>query len=634
MPQKTQQSTQPKLRAEGSLARSFSFERSSINEENRTVELAFSSELPYERYWGIEILDHSPQSIRLGRLSGRGPLLVDHDTRDHIGVIESVSIGADRVGRAVVRFGRSTRAEEVFRDVIDGIRHHVSVAYEIFAWLLESAVDGLETYRITDWEPYEISFVSVPADPTVGVGRSAEQQSEFNPKNADVRIDEPSSEAPIVQVIIEEPIMPDPVIDPVNQVDKVAAERARVSTLLAIGEQFKFYGADKRAAAAIGGGATVEQFRAEVMDLVAKMPAPSADIGLTDKEARSFSMLRVLNSLANPTDARAREGAAFEFETARAAAEKQGREVKGILVPFDVLKRQLTVGTPAAGGNLVTTDLLTGDFIEMLRHSMVLSGLGMRTLAGLIGNIAIPRQTGGATAYWVSEAGTGTGSQGTFDQVAMSPKTLMARTQISRKLLIQTALDIENMVRNDLALALGLELQRAAISGSGTAPEPRGILNMSGIGAVVGGTNGLAPTWDHIVDLETAVANANANVGSIGYLTNTKVRGKLKKTFVDSPGSGERVWGKGNSPLNEYAAAVTNSVPSTLTKGSAAGVCSAIIHGNFADLFMGLWGGLELQVDPYGAGDEGAVIVRAFQDADVAARHEASFAAMKDALTA
>ena len=144
-----------------------------VDEAARTVELAFSSETPIPQWWGIEILDHAPSSIRLDRIMRSGPVLVDHDRRDHVGVVLSVSIGADKVARAVVRFGKSVRASEVFQDIVDGIRTGVSVSCQVFAAIRESETDGVPTYRITDWESYEISIVSVPADIEVGVGRSA-----------------------------------------------------------------------------------------------------------------------------------------------------------------------------------------------------------------------------------------------------------------------------------------------------------------------------------------------------------------------------------------------------------------------------------------------------------------------------
>ena len=151
----------------------------SYDQDNRTVELAFSSEIEVERWYGVEILDHSPASVRLDRLRDGGALLVDHDWSDQVGVVESVSIDADRRGRAVVRFGRSARADEIFNDIVDGIRKHVSVGYRVLAAQLQEVRDEYtDVYRITDWEPYEISIVSVPADTTVGIGRQADNPHE------------------------------------------------------------------------------------------------------------------------------------------------------------------------------------------------------------------------------------------------------------------------------------------------------------------------------------------------------------------------------------------------------------------------------------------------------------------------
>jgi len=158
----------------GTLYRSVTFARETVNADARTVELSFSSEEPYERYFGQEILDHSPASVRLGRLNDGGALLCDHNTRDHVGVIEKAFIGQDRKGRAIVRFGKSARAEEIFQDVCDGIRRNVSVSYDVHKMILEKTENERDWYRVTDWEPLEVSLVSVPADATVGVGRGAD----------------------------------------------------------------------------------------------------------------------------------------------------------------------------------------------------------------------------------------------------------------------------------------------------------------------------------------------------------------------------------------------------------------------------------------------------------------------------
>jgi HK97 family phage major capsid protein len=351
---------------------------------------------------------------------------------------------------------------------------------------------------------------------------------------------------------------------------------------------------------------------------------------MNQAEVQRYSFVRAIAAMANPNDARAQQAASFELEASRAAAEKSGKASRGIMIPSDVMRRDLVVGTATAGGNTVATDLLAADFITLLRNAMVLSGLGTRMMSGLVGNIAIPRHTSASTAYWVNEGVAPTESQQAFDQVTMSPKTLGAFTDISRKLLLQSSLDVEAMVRQDLATVLGLEIERAAINGSGTSPEPRGILQTAAVPTVSIGTNGGAPTWGHMVDMETQVAVGNALLGNLNYLTNARVRGKLKNTFVDGPGSGERVWVDGS--VNGYNAAVTNAVPSNLTKGTGTNL-SAAIFGNFADLIIGMWGGLDLMVDPYTASTAGTVRVVALQDVDVALRHPESFTRILDAAT-
>ena len=604
--------------------RSLRIERRTVDVESRTAEFAFASETPYERYWGVEILECTTSAMRLYRMENGANMLCDHDWTDVVGVVESVAVGSDRVGRTKVRFGKSARAEEVFQDVVDGIRRNVSVGYLIHKAVLVEVRDGVEVYRVTDWEPLETSLVSVPADPTVGLGRSLALEGSGATESTEPAANPATEPTPIQTQEVR--TMSDPVIE----VKPAPAQRDHAKEIAAIAKATTGVGVGELAMRSIHEGHTVEQFQQELIRQMATKPLPTNDIGMSKEETRKFSLVRLLNAAANPEDAAARKAAGFELECSRAAAEKiTGREVRGFVVPHDVLKRDLVVGTSTAGGHTVATNLLAGNLIDLLRAKMVISGMGAQMLTGLVGNIAIPRITGGATAYWVAESGSPTASQQAFDQVAMTPKTLAAQTAISRKLLLQSSLDVEALVQNDLATVLAQELQRVAINGSGTAPEPRGILNTAGIGDVPGSTNGLAPTWAHIVGLETEVAQDNADLGTLGYLTNTKVRGKLKTTSKVS-GQNGFIWEEG---LNGYQAAVTNAVPSNLNKGTSTGVCSAIIFGNFNDLIMGLWGGLELMVNPYTNASQGGVIVHAFQDADVAVRHPESFSAMKDALT-
>lgn len=592
---------------------------SAITDDDRTVEVAFSSEEPYERYFGIEILDHSPSAVRLGRLQNGGAVLVDHDTRDHVGVVELVRVDGDRRGRALLRFGRSARAAEILQDVRDGIRSLVSVGYRVHDMVLDrrGAKGEPDSYRVTDWEPFEISLVSVPADPSVGVGRSDTQTTRIKEIHMDTTTH-------------EQPAAPAPAVD-TREIENKArtAEMARIRGIQSIGDHFKL---GDKATKAIEAGTSLDDFRALTIEHLGQTAKPvDTDLGLTAREVKQFSFLRAIHALANPNDRRAQDAAAFEYECSRAASEQMGKSARGILIPSDVLKRDLSVGTTTAGGHTVATDLLAGSFIDLLRNRSYMMQVAT-VLSGLNGNVAIPRQTSGATAYWVAEAGAPTESQQAFDQVTLTPKTLGGYTDFSRRLMLQSSIDVEAMVRRDLAAVLALEIDRAALHGSGSSNQPTGVAATSGIGSVAGGTNGLAPAWSHIVALESEVAIDNADIGALMYVTNAKVRGKLK-TVEKASSTAQFVWADGDTPLNGYRSLTTNQVSSTLTKGSSSGVCSAIFFGNWADLLIGMWGGLDLLVDPYTASTTGTVRVTALQDVDVAVRHPESFAAMLDALT-
>lgn len=374
--------------------------------------------------------------------------------------------------------------------------------------------------------------------------------------------------------------------------------------------------------------------RRAVKPLPGQQPMGDPRIGMADRDIRNYSIVRAINAFATG-DWR---NAMLEFEAHEATQKRLGYDAQGFFVPYDWFagngeKRDLTKGTNTAGGYTVATNLLAQNFIDLLRNKMVLMQAGITVLDELVGDIAIPRQTGAVTAYWVAENGAVTESQQAFDQVPMSPKTLGAFTDISRKLLKQSSLSVEAFVRADLASVLSLEGDRAGLHGSGSSNQPTGVAGTSGIGLVAGGTNGAAPTWAHVVQLETEVAQDNADIGTVKYVTNAKVRGKMKTTPKVSSTDSVMLWPDNSTPLNGYPALVSNQVSSTLDKGTATGVCSAAFFGNWADLVQGLWGGMDVLVDPYTNGTTGALRVIMLQDMDFAVRHPQSFSVMLDILT-
>lgn len=580
----------PKIIKPGTkVERCFSLNRAAIDESTRTVELAFSSEEPYDRYWGREILDHSPQSIRLGRLTAGGPLLCDHDSRDHVGVIESVQIGADRVGRAVVRFGKGARADEVYRDVLDGIRRSISVGYMIHKATLAEKGEELDTYRVTDWEPFEVSLVSVPADPTVGIGRAAD-------------------------FLIEERI-PTMQVTEAPDLDKVRAEardaeKSRVSTLIAIGEQFKQTGL---AAEAVRAGESVDAFRAKLMDKLASqpLPAPSAQLDLSGGEVKRYSVLRAIRAMVD----RDWSQAGFERECHQAICQRAGVAEGangGFYLPYEVQKRDMTAGTAANGGYLVATDSLASSFIDLLRKRAVVARLGATMLSGLVGNVTIPKLTAGGTAYWLTNEATAiTESQQTLGQLALSPKNVGAYTEVSRQLMMQSSPAADSLIMNDLAKVLALAIDLAALEGSGASGQPTGISATAGIGAVTGTTI----AYSGIIEFQTDVAGSEALAENCAYVTTPSIASLLKQR-VKFASTASPLWEGSvlDGTMDGFRATATNQV-----------TAASMIFGDFSQVVIGEWGMLELALNPYANFAAAISGIRAIQTVDVGVRYAGAF---------
>lgn len=561
--------------------------------EDRTYEFPFSSEFPVARYFGNEILSHEEKAADLSRLNDGAPLLFNHNPDRVIGVVEGARIDSKgRRGYARVRFSRNPFAQEVLSDVKDGVLRNVSFGYSIDK--MEERGSG--DFVATAWSPHEISVVSVPADPGVGIGRSFE---------ADIPA---ASAAPSPDPL---PSMESTTPDlAVVRAEAAEAERSRIAEISALCDKHNMGEMGRQL---VESGRSIDEARAAVLD---KMNIPqepvnmsAADLGMSEKEARSFSFLRAINYLSNPTDRAAREAAAFEIEASDAAAAKLGRQSRGITIPQEVLRRDLNVGAATAGGNLVETMLDSGSFIDLLRNASALDQAGATVLTGLTGNVAIPRQSGAATAYWVAESGSPTESQQTVDQVSLVPRTVAAYTDFSRRLMIQSSIDVENMVRNDLAQVIALKIDAAGLYGTGASNEPLGLKNTTGIGTEDFAAD--APTFAEVVALESDVATANALLGSPVYLMNAAMRGNLKTTKKDA-GSG--IFIMENGEVNGYRGVLSNQVAS-----------NDLWFGNFADLIIGYFSGLDLMVDPYTHSTSGTVRVIAMQDCDIAIRHPESF---------
>ena len=612
------------IKKTGVMYRHFKVERAGIDVTSRMIPIAVSSEEPYERWFGTEILDHSASAIDMGRLANGAPLLREHDTERHIGVVESASIGTDKILRAVVRLGKSPEAEIAFQDIQDGILRHVSVGYIIDQMVLESASSTTDTadladttYRVTAWEPLEVSFVAVPADPTVGIGRSMEIETRVFSQETQQEV------LPIIEIIKEQQKMEQP--------DKSAVEAQRVNDLLAVSDNYVKYGARDMVGEFIRSGKSVDAFQTALMEKITTRHSDAREglVGMEPTEVKQYSLLRAINAQATG-DWRA---AGLERSASEAVAKTMGKGPEGFYIPLDAWQtRDFTVGTVAEAGNLVQTTVDGSQFIDILRKSSVTVGLGARQLFGLTSNLALPKKNVTTTLTNVAETGALTKTQPNTAQVLLSPKRMGTFVEISKQAIIQGSPDVEALVRDDL---LGSTAERAeflTLMGTGAANNPRGVVNQSGIGAVIGGINGLQLNWGHVVGLETQTANANAVTGNkSGYVVNSASRGSLKTQ--QKAANLQFIWDNGESPLNGYKVGVTNHLPSNGAKGTGTNLSTLVYGSDWSDLIIGYFGGMDLTVDPYTLATTGMIRVTVNQFMDVAIRQTATFSAMTDAIT-
>lgn len=653
-----------KLSKDGGIDKRFrtvDIRQSDIDVDARTVKIAFSSEHPVGRFFGKEILDHSRKSVMLDRLRDGGPFLLNHQAGGGffggpdgvIGVIDKASIDKDRVGRAVVRFSRAAGAEEIFQDVIDEIRTKISVGYLVHKQEVEDRDDqGRPTsFRVTSWEPLEVSMVSIPADPTVGVGRELVDDDIHTHEDSNIMAKTTELETRDAGASGAKVAVPDDVANVTLHVTRGAtAERERVSEILAVNREFSDFGLGELANEAIGKGLSVDDFRKQVLEKVKGVRlAPvteSPDIGLSAGEVKRYSICRAMLAMADHNW----KTAGFERECSVAVEQKLKRAPEGFFIPWDVMNQDRSILVPqntlsremlisrlldkaTEGADLVATDLQTGNMIELLRNASVLMAAGARTLSGLTGDIAIPRHSGGASTFWVAESTDVSESTPTFDQVALSPNTVGTFTEISRKLLIQTSLDIESFVRGDIITSIAVELDRVGLIGSGSGAEPTGVANTTGIGDVDHGTNGAVPTWAFAVEFESDVSAANAALGRLAYIMNSVTRGKYKTT-EKAASTAEFLWDTraGGTPVNGYPVWMTNALRSNLTKGTGTAL-SEMLFGNWADLLIALWTGTDVIVNPFAKDKQGTLRITVLQDADIGVRHPASFSYADEVIT-
>lgn len=587
-----------------------------IDEDKRTVRVGVSSEKPVSRSFGLEVLDHKRESIDTAFMDSKtAPLLLDHDLSKQIGVVEDFMIDENAARSvAVVRFGKGELASEIFNDVRDGIRKNISVGYQINKMERANNKAIGDHYRAIDWSPKEISLVSIPADDSVqvGVGRSKDKQ-ELNFK--DIKMSEEKK------------------IDS-NAIRNEASESTKAEMLKnakEIAALGKHHNQRDLADNAIQNGMSVEQFRGVLLDNISNdkpLEVAPANLGLNEKQRNDYSLIKAIN--ASSTGDWSKAG--YERELSEEIAQRTGKEARGFYMPSDLNwgQRDQTAGTDSQGGYLVGTDHLADEFISALYAKLTVGDLGARVLTGLKGDISVPKLSAQTTnTSFVAEGSAPTEGAAVFSQVTMTPKTLASYVDCSRKLMLQSDPSVEAVLRNDIISQFARKIDSVAINGGGS-NEPSGIIPGVASGNVVAmGTNGLAPTYAKIVDLIKAVDVSNAMGGNPSFLTNPKVIAKLRTIAKQSGGAEGNFIMEAASDILGYNVASTTLVPSNLSKGTGSNL-SAAIFGDFTNVMLGFWSGVDVVVDTASLSTSGGTRLAFFQDLDVAIRHDTGFGVIKD----
>ena len=380
----------------------------------------------------------------------------------------------------------------------------------------------------------------------------------------------------------------------------------------------------------------VERYTAELnaknVEVAAEKAPAEAQFRMGDKSLQQlnkrFSMIKFIRQ---SMPGQVMDGVEAEVrQMGQEEARSLGLNITGSYIPLAVMEGRAFTGqnatTPSDGGYLIESEL---KYQEELRKRMVLSSMGTQVIGGLTGNITLVKGKP-VNASWEQENAAVAAQKKQFESESIAPKRLAMQMGISKQLLIQSSLDVEQMVMNDIMAAHGEALEDAAINGDGSGNKPKGLLNIDGTKLVELDTNGKIPTYADMVNMETELALLNADLGRLAYLTNPKIRGLFKTTLMSDGVSGY-VW-SGNE-INGYPAYASNFVPSNLTKGDASSKCSAVIFGNWNDLQILGWGGMDITVDPYTQADAGAVRIIMNTFHNVFVPRPESFVLIKDALT-
>ena len=586
--------------------------------DDPTIPVAISSESPVERHFGREVLSHDGGAIDLTYARDGLPFLMNHDTGVQLGVVRNIKVGSDKVLRGRVTFGNHPDAAWVRKDLLEGVRPNISVGYRVNSMKLSgSDAERGDEYTVDSWTPMEVSTVPVPADITVGVGREGETGALPVVVRASISPAQPAEEGTMDK--IDTPAAEPGKVNVKDLTDEIAT---RISNIYALGHE---HGCMDDAVKAVERGISRDRFAAEILERKIADAKSTATVGvdLSEKDHKNYRINRAI--LAQATGDWKHAG--LEREVSNTLAREAGADAGRLFVPWNT--RAAVTGNIAAtsslGGAAVATEMR--ELIDILRNRLVVAQAGATTLFGLTSNVSFPRQIVANTLNWVGENPSSANTPGaaTFDNVTLSPKTAMVSTAYSRQLLIQASFDAASVVANDIAMVNAIGLDYAALNGVGSSSQPTGLRVQSGIGNKTLGAAGANLAWADVVSMETTVAAANGDIGSISWLFTPGTRGKLKTTLQNTTSGAAYIWGP-DDRVNGYRALVTNQLPTNLTKGTSTTICHAALFGVFSELLVATFGGgMELIVDPYSVAGQNMIAVHSVLMADIAVKHPAAF---------
>lgn len=638
------------------------FRAGAMEKKGDDLVMSISSEEPYKRYdwmndedyW--EVLSHAPGDIEDSRLKGGLPHLFNHDRDQHLGRATGHEIRDGKCYVTGLKFSESDFAQTKKKDIESGALPDTSVGYRILdEGECVGAKDGMPIYKFK-WAPHEFSSVTIPADPTVGAGRDSSNLTlrEFSvevtkgidaPQKKRKTDNQPNKRSMATSAKKTESEEGDTmtvemVKEQVDGARREAKERAKKINDYK-GVAIEKYGAEpaeaqKLADKYISGekdDSSFEDFREELFgacEKVKKIDEPNPQMGASKKEMRGFSVRNMILRLGQGQALEGFEKEATDWARKNYSQSDGNVERAGVTIPDDLLNcnmaevhdwdskaqnnkkeelirglqrlgvstRALEASVYAAGGALVGVDLMTGSIIELLRNATVLNGIGIIEIGGLVGNVAIPKATGGATVYWVAEGASITESDQSFGQIYGVPHRMGCDTAYTKQLAAQASLAVEAFIRNDFAKQMAVEEDRVAFLGGVNPGEPVGIYYTTGVGAGV--TFGGTATRLDMTQFEFDIENANALLGKLTLVTSPTSKQYLRNTLQVSASTFPLyLWQTmpGAREINGQKVGDVIGMDAVATKNITTNV---VIVGAFGESFVKFrWAGLDLVVDPF-----------------------------------